>query len=134
MADPIEVGSQSWHDWLTNNQVFIYEGVAGHFSARRELRRGIGYWYAYRRRDGKLTKIYMGKSEELTPENLEQACALLAGQIPIKRLLGNTNPAALIPSLKSKTNDSISLSNESPEAPRFSLTKVTPPVLPLMTY
>jgi LuxR family maltose regulon positive regulatory protein len=130
LANPIEVGSQSWHDWLLNNQMFLYEGAAGHFSARRELRRGIGYWYAYRRRNGKLTKIYMGKSEELTQENLEQACAILAGQIPFKRLLGNTNPAALIPSLKPKTHDATSLSNETTEAPRLALSKVAPPVLP----
>ena len=87
--DPIQVGSQPWYAWLGDHQGFIYEGVAGHFTARRELRRGIGYWYGYRRHEGKLNKVYLGKSEELKQENLEQASSLLAGQIPFGQISGN---------------------------------------------
>ncbi len=78
--DAIEVGSTQWYAWLARNQGFLFEGGTGHFTARRETRRGSEYWYAYRRRDGKFSKTYLGKSEELTPERLEQASAHLAGQ------------------------------------------------------
>ncbi|MBE0685738.1 MAG: hypothetical protein IH585_07030, partial [Anaerolineaceae bacterium] len=54
----IEVGSNAWYKWLENHNGFIYEGDTGHFTARVEFRRGAPYWYAYRRRDGKLSKIY----------------------------------------------------------------------------
>ena len=84
--ESIEVGSPEWLDWLVGNSSFVYEGAAGHFTARREIRRGNGYWYGYRRRNGKLSKIYLGKSDELTPDGLEQANATLAGQIPIKAI------------------------------------------------
>ena len=43
------------------------------------MRAGGTYWYAYRRRNGKLTKAYLGKTEELTPERLQQVNARLAG-------------------------------------------------------
>jgi LuxR family maltose regulon positive regulatory protein len=79
-AAAIGVGSPQWYAWLAHHQSFLFEGGAGHFTARRETRRGSEYWYAYRRRDGKLSKTYLGKSEELTPERLEQASAHLAGQ------------------------------------------------------
>ena len=70
-AETIQVGSQSWFTWLAHHAGFVYEGSTGHFTGRRELRRGIGYWYGYRRRDGKLSKVYLGRSEELTRERLE---------------------------------------------------------------
>ena len=71
----VQVGSQQWYEWLASHPGFQFEGGTGHFTARRELRRGIEYWYAYRRYAGKLSKTYLGKSEELTLERLEQASA-----------------------------------------------------------
>src|SRR5512136_2522409 len=85
-AAPIQVGSPAWYAWLGGNQGFLYEGSVGHLTARRELRRGSGYWYGYRRLNGKLTKIYLGKSKELTWERLEQASAQLAGQLPLQQI------------------------------------------------
>jgi LuxR family transcriptional regulator, maltose regulon positive regulatory protein len=82
IIESIPIGSKPWFEWLTNNNGFAYEGIAGHFTARSELRRGIRYWYGHRRINGKLTKAYLGKSEELTLERMEQASAVLAGQIP----------------------------------------------------
>jgi len=92
LVDPIQIGSRAWYEWLTEHDGFIYEGDTGHFTARLEMRRGINYWYGYRRRDGKLSKVYLGKSEDLTSECLEQASARLAGQIPIEQLLSDGNP------------------------------------------
>lgn len=83
----IRVGSQTWFNWLENHTGFIYTGEIGHFTARSEIRRKIGYWYAYRRRDKKLSKVYLGKSENLTAKRLEQASTYLAGQISIEELL-----------------------------------------------
>jgi LuxR family maltose regulon positive regulatory protein len=128
-VNPIQVGSPAWYTWLVDHQGFIYEGVAGHFTARRELRRGIGYWYGYRRRDGKLSKIYLGKSKELTQESLEQASALLARRMPYKQLLGNGNHG-LITSAPNIQAHEIAPRVETVELPYVPLTKVKPPVLP----
>jgi LuxR family transcriptional regulator, maltose regulon positive regulatory protein len=127
-VSPILVGSQPWVAWLGDHPGFIYEGVAGHFTARRELRRGIGYWYGYRRCNGKLTKIYLGKSEELTRESLERACALLARQLPINQLVGNLDNLNAAFSLEPR--EQVSLSSTEEKIPFFPLTKINPPALP----
>ena len=72
-SNTVRVGSRRWYAWLVDNPGFIFQGGAGHFTARREMRRGIPYWYAYRSREGKFSKTYLGKSAELTQERLEQA-------------------------------------------------------------
>jgi LuxR family transcriptional regulator, maltose regulon positive regulatory protein len=76
----IRVGSPQWYEWLSSGLGFLFEGGTGHFTARREMRRGTEYWYAYRRSNGKFSKAYLGKSQELTVERLEQASAQLAGK------------------------------------------------------
>jgi LuxR family transcriptional regulator, maltose regulon positive regulatory protein len=127
--DSMEVGTPLWIAWLSGNNVFVYEGAAGHFTARRELRRGIGYWYGYRRRSGKLSKIYLGKSEEITPESLEQANTILAGQIPLHRLFGSPKEGKLgsksDPEVRLEKHGSFSSLNLS----TFTVSKVTPPVV-----
>ncbi len=121
----IRVGSSSWYAWLASHHGFIFEGGAGHFTARREMRRGIAYWYAYRRRAGKFSKTYLGKSEELTQERLEQASALLAGQPPVARLAAHGNSVDLIDALNQTT-----ASIPSDETSFLPLTKIKPPALP----
>ncbi len=76
----IPVGSPDWFAWLAQQDKFSFEGKNGHFTARRETRRGRPFWYAYRRRGGKLLKQYLGKTDELTLERLEYASSLLDGQ------------------------------------------------------
>ncbi len=78
----IVVGSTEWFDWLVHNNAFRFEDANGHFSARREVRRGRPYWYAYRRQNGKLANAYLGRTEELREKRLAQVCAALAGQAP----------------------------------------------------
>lgn len=81
----IPVGSQAWYDWLNgNSKSFRFEGVGGSYSARKEqpLRKPADnsepeyadsfHWYAYRRKNGKLHKRYIGNSEVLTLEKLEE--------------------------------------------------------------
>ena len=123
----IHVGSPLWHTWLAGNPSFIFEDRVGHFTARREMRRGSPYWYAYRRRGGKLFKAYLGKSEELTPECLEQASARLAGQTTRTQLVGQSDSADWMAAL-----ESASVPQEGAEAGMslLPLTKVRPPALP----
>src|SRR5919198_3358677 len=84
-AAPIPVGSQLWFEWLSTAKKFSFKGQQGSFVAQCEKRRNKSYWYAYRRA-GKLSKIYLGKGEELTLERLEQASRSLTGQRRLKQL------------------------------------------------
>ena len=90
----IAVGSLQWFEWLSSAKNFSFKSQSGCFVAQCEKRRNKAYWYAYRRA-GRLIKVYLGKTEELTLERLEQASFSLTGQILFKRLTdqpaGNEN-------------------------------------------
>jgi LuxR family transcriptional regulator, maltose regulon positive regulatory protein len=62
----IGVGSIEWYHWLEKHAAFAFEGSNGNFTARREQRSGNEYWYAYRKQDGKLHKLYLGRGAHLT--------------------------------------------------------------------
>ena len=78
---PILLDSPQWSAWLDapGNNRFSYalhNRVAGYIdgfmTVRKETRqRGGAYWSAYRRRNGKLRKIYIGQSAALTQDKLE---------------------------------------------------------------
>ncbi len=70
LAPAISLHSPSWFTWLQGHSIFVYELPFLHFTARKERRAGGAYWYAYRRRGGKLHTAYLGKSDELTLERL----------------------------------------------------------------
>ena len=79
---PVVVGTDVWYDWLANASVqsFSFEGQRGTFTARRERKRHGWYWYAYRKRGGKLSKAYLGKNEDMTLERLNAVAeSLMAG-------------------------------------------------------
>src|SRR5437660_12088837 len=78
----IRVGSAAWYGWLANeqNKSFSFRNYLGTFTDRREQQRNGWYWYAYRRSEGKLRKVYLGKTEELTIERLNAVMAALNGQ------------------------------------------------------
>jgi hypothetical protein len=65
----ILVGSELWYEWLSTARNFSFRSPRGSFVAQCEKRRNKAYWYAYRRA-GKLSKVYLGKTEELTLERL----------------------------------------------------------------
>lgn len=90
-AAAISVGSPAWYEWLFTVKKFSYKGQSGSFVAQCETRRNKAYWYAYRRRSGKLFKAYMGKSEELTPERLLETSLSLMGQAYVKHGSGQIN-------------------------------------------
>ncbi|HEY6409115.1 MAG TPA: NB-ARC domain-containing protein, partial [Ktedonobacteraceae bacterium] len=79
---PVAVGSDAWYTWLADQHIqsFSFRNPGGTFTARRERKRHSWYWYAYRKRAGKLRKAYLGKSEELTPERLNAIAVALIGQ------------------------------------------------------
>ena len=75
------VGTPAWNAWLSTARSFAFRGALGTFTARKEPasnRRGGEYWRAYRRRNGKLHRVYLGKSEELTLDRLNSAAVTLA--------------------------------------------------------
>ena len=77
------VGTSDWYAWLSSASTFTFHSVQGTFTARKERagsRRGGEYWKAYRRRHGKLSRVYLGKSEELTLEQLKSVAVVLASK------------------------------------------------------
>jgi IS1 family transposase len=82
---PVIVGSVSWYTWLANeqNQSFSFKNNLGTFTARRERKRYGWYWYAYHKRNGKLRKAYLGKTEKITLERLNAVATTLVSQSTI---------------------------------------------------
>ena len=69
----IIVGSSEWFAWLATATSFHFRNEHGTFTARRERasnRRGGWYWKAYYAQDGKRHRVYLGKAEELTLDQL----------------------------------------------------------------
>ena len=82
-APDVAVDSASWFAWLNDpaTRSFSVSGPAGSLTVRKEFRSGSdeGYWTAYRKRDGKLRKAYIGKAEKVTQHRLDEAALVLAG-------------------------------------------------------
>jgi LuxR family maltose regulon positive regulatory protein len=77
----IGVGSVEWYHWLETHSAFAYEGTRGNFTARREQRSGNEYWYAYRKHDGKVHKLYLGRGANLTFDRMNDTASYLAALI-----------------------------------------------------
>src|ERR1700716_1401916 len=73
-----------WQAWLkaTSRRSFRFEGRSGSFTARAEQRAGTTYWYAYRKRAGRLHKRYLGRAWEVDEQRLEHIAALLGNGDP----------------------------------------------------
>jgi len=67
------VGSPQWFAWLAHpdHRLFRYAGL----SVRREIHKGKhqAYWYAYRKQEGRVRKVYLGPSAHLTLARLDEA-------------------------------------------------------------
>ena len=74
----IVIGGEQWLAWLGTHTSFYYTSPIGTFTARRELRSGSWYWYAYRRRSGRLHRVYVGRSHELDAQRLMTVAQRLA--------------------------------------------------------
>lgn len=129
LTTTIPVGSSSWFAWLSEHSAFKYESEVGHFTAKCEMRTGGAYWYAYRRRNGKLTKAYLGKPEELTVERLQQVNARLAGSKTPSEPTDSFEAVDLITALNHLPSSAPHL-DDWQHQPFLSLTKIKPPALP----
>ena len=89
-AEPVcTVESPAWFDWLEEAKAFRYHSQQRHnvirgygptfapISLRKEKRRRGFLWYAYRRSYRVLHKRYVGKSETLTRDRLEEVARAL---------------------------------------------------------
>lgn len=81
------VDSPAWMSWVEGHTAFYFVSNAGTFTARKEQRSGGWYWYAFRRHRGKLSKLYLGKSIELTGARLDTVAELLNQRINERRNL-----------------------------------------------
>lgn len=115
---PIPIGSKMWFEWLSTAKKFSFKYPNGGFMAQCERRRNHSYWYAYKRQGGRLYKAYLGKTEDLTLERLQQVGGTLGGGQPLAQ-----PPTTQIPGdpylLKSRIDSSF-----------LPITKITVPVLP----
>lgn len=66
----VSLESPAWFDWLASHSTFYLESNIGTFTARREVRDGATFWYAFRRYHKKLYKVYLGRSADLSYERL----------------------------------------------------------------
>src|SRR2546421_8575972 len=104
------VDTSDWYAWLRTASAFRFQSEQGSFTARKERagsRRGGEYWKAYRRRHGKLYRVYLGKAEELTLEQLKVVAMGLASKgvgdtsLDLPDLGGGTRPSPDISSTAS---------------------------------
>jgi predicted ATPase len=82
-AAQVVVDSADWYAWLQAASTFTFRGELGSFTAHKERAgngRGRAYWRAYRTRQGKLHRAYLGQSEELTLQRLQAVAVALASQ------------------------------------------------------
>jgi hypothetical protein len=78
----IVIGQESWFEWLESAGSFSYQGPLGRFAARRERRGGgSGYWKAFRRLEGILRSVYLGKDGDLGTMTLDAFRAKLLEEI-----------------------------------------------------
>jgi LuxR family transcriptional regulator, maltose regulon positive regulatory protein len=77
----LTVGTAAWYAWLETASTFAFVSDTGTFTARKEQaghKRGGWYWKAYRKLHGKLSSLYLGKSETLSLEHLKVVAQELA--------------------------------------------------------
>ncbi|EFH84365.1 LuxR C-terminal-related transcriptional regulator [Ktedonobacter racemifer] len=69
---------EEWLQWLGEHTAFAFHGRNGQLNLLKERRRsGEGYWYAYQRQETGMVKRYLGRSEQLNLERLEEVATLL---------------------------------------------------------
>lgn len=76
----IQVDSRRWFDWIESSECrsFRFSDGESPYTCRKESVKGVeGYWYGYRKVEGKLHKRYIGKSADLTVARLVQIGELL---------------------------------------------------------
>lgn len=76
--------STAWFAWLDEVASFAFHSQTGdRWTVRKEtVQRGGGYWYAYRRVQGRMVKRYLGRSAKLTLARLAAIGATLSNPPP----------------------------------------------------
>jgi predicted ATPase/DNA-binding CsgD family transcriptional regulator len=88
-TDTISIETAAWYSWLEQHHSFTFETPRTTFTAHKEQRPGGWYWYAYRRRQGKLHSAYLGKTKQLTLERLNAIAEAL--EVAVEALEGGTD-------------------------------------------
>jgi predicted ATPase/DNA-binding CsgD family transcriptional regulator len=95
-AQLITVGTPAWYAWLAQATTFAFIDASGRFTARKEHGgRADGYWRAYRKRAGKVSIAYLGKTADLNLERMQEAAAQLARTVATNQ---PARPSAAAPS------------------------------------
>ncbi|GHO89456.1 LuxR C-terminal-related transcriptional regulator [Dictyobacter formicarum] len=82
----LDLDSPTWYTWLEQTDSFAFHGQNGAYTARREqVKQGDWYWYAYQRTQKHVRKRYLGKSEALTLQRLEEIAKQFNGGQTIKK-------------------------------------------------
>jgi len=76
----VSLATPAWCDWLAQHTTFYLDSPLGTFTARREPRSGAVFWYAFRRYHKRLSKVYLGRSADLTIARLLTVAQQLAEQ------------------------------------------------------
>jgi hypothetical protein len=67
----IPVDSEAFTTWVTSAAKFAVDSNIAAFVARNESRYGqSGYWYAYRKDEGKTVKRYIGRTDAINARRL----------------------------------------------------------------
>ncbi len=121
-AEPIAVGSPAWFAWLSGATRFRLTTPQGPVTVRKERAgggRGSWYWRAYRKRHGRLHRLYLGPDAALTPEALTAAIAAFGTLLTGPQEHG---PPAVVPNAEAN-------GSEADGTARILRTRITPPVL-----
>jgi LuxR family maltose regulon positive regulatory protein len=114
----IMLDSPAWFAWLAQVPSFAFTGKSGSYTARKEIRHGDVYWYAYLRTREKLTKKYLGKTPGLTIARLEDVEGILhADQAPGGRMLPQVPRVEHETNILSVTDDTNPPADLIPRAP-----------------
>jgi DNA-binding CsgD family transcriptional regulator len=62
----IAANYDAWFDWLDHARTFAFDDPIGRFTARKKRRGGREYWYAFRRRGGRMCEMYLGQAQDIT--------------------------------------------------------------------
>lgn len=91
--ESFHLSGPDWFDWLENpaTKSFRYESPEGVFTAVKERRSSHFVWYAHRRITGELKRIYLGKSENLTPKKLLETARKLNPKSQLVSRLSETS-------------------------------------------
>lgn len=66
-------GNRKWFNWLmaSESKSFRVVSPGGTFTARKEQRDNIAYWYGFKKINRKTRSVYIGESLATTPRELE---------------------------------------------------------------